>query len=87
MQCQLDHRFIALERVKSKTGNNLIASVDDGGMTDVHADDCMADVHAEQPSVNALSEHGLTMSFAGTVDCEAQQAGQELPQQARGGRT
>ncbi len=38
-----------------------------------------------QPSVNALSEHGLTMSFAGTVECKAQQPGQELPQQARGG--
>ncbi len=74
-----------LERAKHKTGNKLIASVGDGGMTDVHADDCMADVHAEQPSVNALSEHGLTMSFAGTVECEAQQPGQELPQQARGG--
>ncbi len=74
-----------LVRVKRKTSNKLIASVDDGGMTDVHANDCMADVHAEQPSVNALSEHGLTMSFAGTVECEAQQPGQELPQQARGG--
>ena len=78
-----------LETVKRKTGNKLIASIDDGDMVDVHAEDCiadvMADVHAEQPSVNALSEHGLTMSFAGTVGCEAPQPGQELPQQARGG--
>ncbi len=30
-----------LERVKRKTSNKLIASVDDGGMTDVHAIICM----------------------------------------------
>ena len=36
-------------------------------------DVCMTDVHAEQPSVNALSEHGLTVTFAGCVVCKAQQ--------------
>ncbi len=34
------------------------------------------------PQVNALFD---PMLFAGTVECEAQQPGQELPQQARGG--
>ena len=62
-----------------KTNNKLVVSVDG---------DCMADVHADlhsskQPSENALSEHGLTMSFTGIVGCEATQ--DQLPQQARGG--
>ena len=57
--------------------HNLRVSYDDC------VDVCMTDVHAEQSSVNALSEHGLTVTYAACVVCKAQR--EQFPAQQASG--